>query len=313
MNVLNYFATLIDSGNKSGPNGLDPRGASNSNEFTRQTQKLVTAIKEMNADILGLCELENSFSLTVASNALKYLVGQVNVVMGAGTYDWVNPGQDYIGTDAIACGFMYKPGTVTPYTPSGDTNPVRILETDAFMKPNDSSDNAATFSDNSSKNLPRNRPAVAVTFVNANVGTLSTCITLALNHLKSKGASGLDSNHPDVDIGDGQGFWADTRNKAVIELDNWLVGAGSGGCPDLAIMGDLNSYAKEGSIQTLVTQRSYNNLEQSFVGSDTYSYVFNGQIGTLDYILGNSGFVNRVQGATVWHVNSDEGKCLSKC
>ncbi|MEM9258656.1 MAG: hypothetical protein AAGA62_03355 [Bacteroidota bacterium] len=48
MNVLNYFTTL------------GSRGASNANEFTRQQDKLVKAICELDADILGLSEIENN-------------------------------------------------------------------------------------------------------------------------------------------------------------------------------------------------------------------------------------------------------------
>jgi hypothetical protein len=43
-----------------------------------------------------------------------------------------------------------------------------------------------------------------------------------------------------------------------------------------------------------------------FLGEDAYSYVFDGQIGYLDYQLANSTLVPQVTGTTVWHINADE-------
>ena len=44
-NVLNYFSTLDDSGPICGPSvDLDCRGADNATEFTRQRDKIITAI-----------------------------------------------------------------------------------------------------------------------------------------------------------------------------------------------------------------------------------------------------------------------------
>ena len=59
-NVLNYFSTLDDSGAICGPTGdMDCRGADTAAEFARQRTKIITAIVALNADVLGLMELEN--------------------------------------------------------------------------------------------------------------------------------------------------------------------------------------------------------------------------------------------------------------
>jgi len=59
-NVLNYFITLDDSGAMCGPAGvLGCRGADTADEFTRQRDKLVTAISKLDAHVVGLIELEN--------------------------------------------------------------------------------------------------------------------------------------------------------------------------------------------------------------------------------------------------------------
>lgn len=55
-NVFNFFRTL-DNGSTTAI-GLPPRGANNEEEFLRQKTKLVTALVELDPDILGILELE---------------------------------------------------------------------------------------------------------------------------------------------------------------------------------------------------------------------------------------------------------------
>jgi len=49
-------------------------------------------------------------------------------------------------------------------------------------------------------------------------------------------------------------------------------------------------------------------LEDQIAGA--YSYVFDGQLGTLDYVLANSAFLTKVTGVSVWHINADEADAL---
>ena len=60
-NVLNYFTTL-DVGNPvCGPTGgLDCRGANSAAEFTRQRDKIISALVALNGHVVGLIELENN-------------------------------------------------------------------------------------------------------------------------------------------------------------------------------------------------------------------------------------------------------------
>ncbi len=294
LNVLNYFTT-IDDGSSTTDNGLGPRGADDltrfggpapagtdpTAEFDRQTEKLVTQILGIGADIFGLVELENSN----ADTALANLVNELNAVAGAGTYDFVaTPG--LVGTDAITTGFIYTPDTVSLVG-----NPA-ILDSSDFTDPN------ATGQD-------RNRPAVAQTFEEIATGER---FTAAVNHFKSKGDSGLEGGplaNPDVDQGDGQGFWNDTRTDAAIALADWLATDPTGASdPDFMIMGDLNAYAEEDPI-TALEGLGYTDLAASFL-TDPYSFVFDGQRGTLDYILVNDSLFAQVTDATEWHVNADE-------
>ncbi len=108
-NVLNYFTTLDDSGPICGPDGdQDCRGADNEFEFVRQKTKLVAALTTLDADVVGLIELENAADDTPIAD----LVDGLNTVAGAGTYAYIPTSA--IGTDAIRQGLVYKPSSVTP-------------------------------------------------------------------------------------------------------------------------------------------------------------------------------------------------------
>jgi predicted extracellular nuclease len=108
-NVLNYFTTLDGSGSNCGPEADEGcRGADNATEFTRQRDKIISAIVTMDANIVGLMEIENHET----DDALKDLVNGLNAA-GAGTYAAINTGT--IGDDAIKVGLIYQPDSVTPY------------------------------------------------------------------------------------------------------------------------------------------------------------------------------------------------------
>jgi uncharacterized protein len=171
MNVLNYFTTLAVTGALTFV-GQSPRGANTHAELDRQTAKLVTSILSLNADILGLVEIENDFREGVSSNAVAYLVNQLNTAMGSTTYDWVRPGVASVGTDAISCAFIFNKETIQL------EGPARILD-------------SAVFVNDLSSPSPRNRPAIAQSFVStkSTCDVTSSCITIAVNHFKSKGSA----------------------------------------------------------------------------------------------------------------------------
>ena len=87
---------------------MECRGADNDEEFTRQRAKIVAAISTMDADVVGLIEIENN----VSDFPTQDLVNGLNDELGAGTYDYIATGA--IGTDAIRQAFIYKPASVTP-------------------------------------------------------------------------------------------------------------------------------------------------------------------------------------------------------
>ncbi|KGN41802.1 ExeM/NucH family extracellular endonuclease [Knoellia aerolata] len=258
-NVLNYFTTL------------NSRGANDAVEFERQEAKIVAALAEIDADIFGLIEIENSADDT----PLKTLVAALNEVVGAGTYAVIETGQ--LGTDVITTALIYKPAEVAPV---GDH---AVL--DSSVDPDFDTD--------------FNRPALAQTFTDLQTDGE---VTVVVNHLKSKGSACAG----DPDTGDGAGNCNITRTKAAAALAKWLATDPTGqGAGNELIIGDLNSYDKEAPIDTL-RAAGYSDLLFEYQGENAYSYVFDGQLGYLDYAMANTGLLDNVTGAGAWHINSDE-------
>lgn len=269
MNVLNYF-----NGDGLGGGFPTARGAENAFELGRQQAKIVAALVGLDADIVGLMEIEND---AVPNSAIEQLTAALNAATSPGEYAFVNTG--IVGTDAIRVALLYRPAVVTPVGGYA-------LLTSAVDPLFDDS---------------RNRPALAQTFSeNANGGRF----TVVVNHLKSKGSDCNAAGDPDT--GDGQGNCNVTRTNAATALANWLATDPTGsGDPDALIIGDLNSYAMEDPIQALQTG-GFTNLVASMVGPSAYSYVFGGQSGYLDHALANASLVPQITGVTEWHVNADE-------
>ncbi len=268
-NVLNYFTTF------------GSRGADNLTEFERQRAKIIAAISTINADIVGLIEIENN------TEAIQNLVSGLNEVMGVGTYDYINTG--VIGTDAIKVAFIYKPATVLPVGDyailTSETDP-RFIDT-------------------------KNRPALAQTFQEIATGGV---FTVSVNHFKSKG-SGCGTGDDDPQQGNCNG----TRTLAAEALVDWLAtDPTNSGDPDFMIIGDLNAYDEEdpideikaGSDDELGTADDFTDLVELYQGEFAYSYGFDGQFGYLDYALVNQPLLEQITGATDWHINSDEPDIL---
>lgn len=277
-NVLNYFNTLSNGSNNA-------RGANSIAEFNRQSDKLVQAIIQLDADVLGLIEIENNGDQ--AQPAIKELVERLNAELGSNVYGFVDAGK--VGTDAITNGFIYK------------TSTMEMLGNPAIL-------NDASFTDPNGTGQQRSRPAIAQTFrvIDSNNDDFGESFNVVVNHFKSKGASSVPSTSPDADQGDGQGNWNDTRTKAAQALATWIDNDPTGsGDSDYLIIGDLNAYKGETPI-TALKDAGYTDLLEQFSGNDAYSFVFNGQLGYLDHALGNASVTDQVTGVAEWLINSDE-------
>ncbi|MDJ0511731.1 MAG: ExeM/NucH family extracellular endonuclease [Crocosphaera sp.] len=296
INVLNFFTTLDEPGNPgSGPNSLSPRGADNQAEFDRQLEKLVTTLVNIDADVVGLVELENEFGDQNGDGqfAIATLVNELNNQLGAGTYDYVDPGVPFGDTgDAITVGAIYK------------TNSVQIAPGTTVEFLTDADLPGLGLSGSVFDGVNTNRAPLAVSFEELATGEV---FTLSVNHFKSKGGTGSGD---DSDIGDGQGEFNGTRLRGSQALNAWLNTDPTGsGDSDFLIVGDLNAYAQEDPI-TFLESEGYTDLIEQFVGNDAYSFVFDGQFGYLDYGLANQSLLSQVTGATEWRINADEPDAL---
>jgi uncharacterized protein len=302
-NVLNYFTTLDTGAPICGPNAsIGCRGANSAAEFTRQRDKIISAMVGLNAHVIGLTELENN-----ADTSIQDLVDGLNAATQPGRYAFIDT--DTIGTDAIKVGFIYQPAVVSP------VGTFSVL--DASLDPR-----AIT---------TLNRPALAQTFQRQGARSSLQRFTVAVNHFKSKGSACATPQNPgeltDPDTGDGQGNCNLTRVSMAQALIDWLADNPTADPTPPArrkvlIIGDLNSYARENPIRALTdptfalpdfpanANATYANLVERFLGDEAYSFVFQGQSGYLDHALANPVLAPLVTGLTEWHINADEPVAL---
>lgn len=268
-NVQNYFTTLDAAGSACFPSGTraDCRGADSAAEFTRQRDKIVAALAAIDADVVGLVEIENNGEAAVNS-----LVTALNAAVGKGTYASVGLPAGGTGRDAIRVAMIYKPAKLTAVGRA-------VSDTDAV----------------------HSRPPLAQTFAAPNGETF----TFVVNHFKSKGGCPAGANDPNADQGDGQGCWNALRVRQTQALRAFLDGIrASVGDDDIVVMGDLNAYGREAPVTELIDHGYVDQISRFDTAG--YSYVFDGEAGTLDHALATASLSSRIAGAAVWHINADE-------
>lgn len=267
-----------------GKNGFPTeRGATSQAEFDKQHRKIVSALKTIDADVYGLMEIANNGY--GSDSAVAYLTKALG-------NDWkyvIPEGQDKLGTDVIAVAIIYNSKRVKP------VNKAAVLDLG-----------------------DKNRSTIAQSFQPVQGGKIFTVIP---NHLKSKGCSGVDSTSLDADQNDGQGCWNPTRVKAVEQLTQWIAkNPTQVKNPNILLLGDMNSYAKEDPILTFEKANYKVLLNDAKVGegANAYSYVFGvssnaegyGGAGNLDHAIADSELYKRVVKAFAWHINADEPTVL---
>ena len=297
-NVLNFFTTIDAGPDVCGPTGLsDCRGADNQTEYDRQLAKLVAGIIALDADIVGLQEIENDvFGDDVDGSrkhdAIRTLVEALNDAEGSKTWAWVGKA-DHYNDYPIRNEIIYRIGAVLPIG-----KPVALAD-EAFdgFRPGDFE--------------PLGRPPLAQTFAanfdTPNPNAAGGVFTVIVNHFKSKGSSCASIGDP-VDV-----HQANCNLTRVGQAEALLAFAAdlqaSTGDLDVLIIGDLNSYAMEDPIDE-ITGAGYVDLIQTFDGATAYGYVFDGQLGSLDQALANGTLVSQVTGVTSFHINADEPDIL---
>lgn len=275
-NVLNYFTAYTNGGGTANGCSLggatstsNCRGADNAAEFARQQTKIVEAMVAINADVLGLMEIQNN-----GNTAAQNLVNALNARMGSGTYATTSLPAN-TGDDAIRVAMVYKPARLSPVGAAvSDTNTIN------------------------------NRPTLAQTFSLAN----GEKFTLFVNHFKSKGscpAAGGSDDAGNFDSGDGQGCWNLLRTQQAERLRTFAAERlAATGTSDALVIGDLNAYGQEDPVHALTS----NGYADQVLRFETfgYSYVFDGGAGRLDHAIANTAMAARVNRVAHWHINADE-------
>ena len=283
-NVLNYFTSLGEKESGCKPykdrfgepvagNRCNVRGAFSQKAFEDQQAKIVRAISELDADVVGLMEIENN-----ADVALNQLVSELNKVDDG---KWAHNGSGTkVGTDMITVAAIYNKDKLEPVggqvvLNNPEFNTARQPVAQAF-KPKGGSDDE--------------------TFV------------AVVNHFKSKGSvvSG------DGDKQDGQANNPRVRAAQAQALADELQKRSEWNDLPIFVMGDLNSYSLEDTIKQLngagyelVENNHYASTGVCRIAQDS-SYAFKQHVGSLDHILANENARALIKDAAVWNINADE-------
>ncbi|WP_287873167.1 ExeM/NucH family extracellular endonuclease [Aeromonas sp.] len=329
-NVLNYFTShssiggalnvlCKDQADADSAKGCN-RGAKSQPEFEKQRTKIVNAITAMDADLLGLMEMENNGFED--NSALHNLVTRLNEQQKDASkhYAYVRlpvstlTDGKFFGGDAIMVAMIYRPALLTP---SGDASVIKLPE--------------QRYITGGVAKTAGQRDSLVQTFT---LAKSKEPLTLVVNHLKSKGSGCYENGDGKTEPADLQGKCTEFRvsaAKVLGEAVSKLPG-------QVLLVGDFNSYAKEDPIRVLTdynpatSERKIVSASHTFIGDQSYeqlgrevtrsyglidlnvkfnkekaiSYSYEGELGTLDYALANPVLASKVAGVADWHINSFE-------
>ena len=329
-NVLNYFTShssiggalnvlCKDQADADSAKGCN-RGAKSQPEFEKQRTKIVNAITAMDADLLGLMEMENNGFED--NSALHNLVTRLNEQQKDASkhYAYVRlpvtalTDGKFFGGDAIMVAMIYRPALLTP---SGDASVIKLPE--------------QRYTTGGVAKTAGQRDSLVQTFT---LAKSKEPLTLVVNHLKSKGSGCYENGDGKTEPADLQGKCTEFRvsaAKVLGEAVSKLPG-------QVLLVGDFNSYAKEDPIRVLTdynpatSERKIVSASHTFIGDQSYeqlgrevtrsyglidlnvkfnkekaiSYSYDGELGTLDYALANPALASKVAGVADWHINSFE-------
>lgn len=126
--------------------------------------------------------------------------------------------------------------------------------------------------------------------------------SVIVNHFKSKGGC------PDTgDVDEGEGCWNARRTAQAKRLLQFVEQVkASSGSPDVLVLGDLNAYANEAPLRALRD----GGLKAANDSATEYSYIFDGQSGSLDHAFATPSLAPKITAALPWHINADEPEFL---
>lgn len=267
-NLNNYFTTFSNDDSNA-------RGAKDAAQFAIQQSKLVNAILTLDADVVGLQEVQNAVKFGAAADGpLSSLVDALNAVAGAGTWSYVaTPAalRDASTTDFITSAIIYQTAAATPV---GDS--ATVVDEAVWG-------NA--------------REPIAQTF-----DVAGRTVTVIVNHFKSKSAPSGQTGQP----ADGQGWFNADRVKQAESLVAFAgqLAADPAKGEDVVLLGDFNSYSQEDPVQA-ITAAGYTDLNTS-AAAGQYAYTFDGERGSLGRIFVSPSLAGQVTGADIWGINSKE-------
>ncbi|MGM0524645.1 MAG: ExeM/NucH family extracellular endonuclease [Pseudomonadota bacterium] len=216
-NVLNYF-----NGDGQGSGFPTERGAESTEQLKRQQQKIVAALVALDADVLGLMEVENDgFS---QHSAITQLTQALNQAQNK-TYAIAQPRSERVGSDQISVAIIYNSERLTP------SSHAKTLSKGPFTW--------------------GSRVPLAQVFIDKNNDKAFTAV---VNHFKSKGScpdSGSNANQ-----NDGQACWNPLRLESAESLLSWVA---SEQFPAPVLLGDFNAYYHEDPMQHM-TSNGYSNV-----------------------------------------------------
>ena len=271
-NVLNFF-----NGDGAGGGFPTSRGANTPAEFVRQKAKAVAALCGLNADVVGLTEIENDGNGATAS--LTELTTALSGTAGCGAWSFVPD----------PAGWGTFPGSTDEIRPALIYRNTAISTVGVSMSPNNAAFNQA-------------RAPVAQTFRVTSGASMGATLSVIVNHFKSKGGTGTGA---DADQNDGQAAFNAARKAQATALLGFISTVQTAANDlDVLVIGDLNSYTEEDPIDILRAGGLIN------LDNDGYSYVFNGQAGSLDHALATPSLAAQIAATSVWHINADEPRIL---
>jgi predicted extracellular nuclease len=258
LNLDNYFVRL------------GARGARSELELARQRAKLVAVLRQLDADILALSELESEVPDPSGSPApaqsLADLISALDAELPSElAYSVSESGAD--GSDVIRSAIAYRGGRVRPIGPAW------FASSPGFQR-------APLFQSFEARGRRLSVGAV---------------------HLKSKLCNGAEQ------IVGPEGCGAETRLAEARALAAAVAALPEPG--NMLLIGDFNSDALEAPLLEL-QRAGFANLFDGVPAEARYSYAFEGRATQLDHALASDSLARLLTNAQIWHINADEPELL---
>ncbi len=302
-NVLNFFTTLgtadascvptrdRDGNGNTVSSGCDQRGAWDAQDLARQRAKIVRAINALDADVVGLMEIENSLALGEAADEATRRSSRHSTPTPGPGHGWPTRRPQTCPPvsqmDVITNAIIYKPAAVVR---SGSARALGDLSSGTGTDPADEA-------------FANAREPIAQTFAPVGGGEP---FLVVVNHFKSKSSPGPFTG--DADTGDGQGASNESRMRQATALADWV--SDDPGQRRRRAAARRLQLLRPGGPDAGPLRRADTPTSRTRPSIDEYSYSFAGLSGSLDHVLANDSALERFTGADIWNINAVESVAL---